>query len=328
MIIEVEAPSNIAFLKYWGKSDAELQWPAGDSLSMTLKNAKTTTRIADAPEDRIFYNERLTKDLKISSALQFLRKETGYGDPLQIDTSNSFPSSCGIASSASGMAALTIAFLAKATESRSFDELELHGYSKSRISHLARRCSGSAGRSLYGGYVEWLKGNDPSSQEINPLFTETPWHLHDLILIVSQEKKSTSSSKAHQSAASSPLFSTRLAALPERLNAIKEAIRSQNINLLGPILESEALEMHAIIMTATPSIQYLLPTSTALLCWIREQRYKGRFKAWFTIDAGPNIHLICERDEVSKVYSALQLDHPGLSVIRDELGSGPIIKSW
>lgn len=328
MIIQAEAPSNIAFLKYWGKSNTELQWPAGDSLSMTLKNAKTITKLSDASEDIIYFNDQVTQDLKISSALSFLRKETGFNDPLRIETSNTFPSSCGIASSASGMAALSIAFLAMATKSRSFEELEARGYSRTHLSHLARRCSGSAGRSLYGGYVEWLKGSEPLSQEINPLFSENPWPLHDLILIVSQEKKSVSSSRAHQSAFTSPLFSTRLAGLSERFHAIKEAITNQNVEQLGPLLEAEALEMHAIIMTAALPVKYLLPETTELLIWIREQRFKGRFKAWFTIDAGPNIHLICEASEVSAVYSALQQDFPRLKVFNDEMGAGPSLKSW
>jgi diphosphomevalonate decarboxylase len=328
MIIQAEAPSNIAFLKYWGKSNSELQWPAGDSLSMTLKNAKTITKLSDASEDIIYFNGQITQDVKISSALAFLRKEIGFNNPLRIETSNTFPSSCGIASSASGMAALTIAFIAKATQTNSLEELEVQGYSRTLLSHLARRCSGSAGRSLYGGYVEWLKGSDPLSQEINPLFCEKPWPLHDLILIVSQDKKSVSSSKAHQSAFTSPLFSTRLAGLPERLQAIKEAITKQNMEQLGPLLETEALEMHAIIMTAALPVEYLLPETTELLKWIREQRVKGRFRAWFTIDAGPNIHLICEASEVSKVYGALQQDFPRLKVFKDELGQGPNLKSW
>jgi len=381
-MIEVTSPSNIAFLKYWGKSDRKLQWPAGDSLSMTLRHAVTVTKcqiidgrspakelLHPSPDqvemseirnslhqeqmarnlvaesavlntqssigihsqssqsiaDEIYLDGKITLDSKIIHALKLLREHTGYQFPLMIKTSNSFPKSCGIASSASGMSALVIACLCAWTESNSFEDLEKKGYPKSRLADLARLCSGSAGRSLYGGFVEWLKSDSPKNQQIIPYLAPSHWHLSDLILLVSDKEKAVSSREAHDSAWSSPLFSTRLSGLSERLKFMKDALLGREIEILGPLLETEALEMHAVIMTANPPVNYLTKETTLLLKWIRDARASGRFKAWFTIDAGPNIHLLSEISERQKIIEALGHDHPELKFIADETGYGPKI---
>jgi diphosphomevalonate decarboxylase len=335
--IEVSAPSNIAFLKYWGKSDPAAQWPAGNSLSMTLKNAKTVTKAwrtakdssddLTALEDKIFFHGQASQDQKILKAIQLIRELTGLKGAVTIDTFNTFPKSCGIASSASGMAALTIAVVACLTDSTSFWELEKNGFSKIRLSHLARRCSGSAGRSLFGGFVEWQKGETAELQVISQKYTESHWPLANLILIVDDKTKAISSTEAHEAAWSSPFFKPRLAGLWERELAMLEAIKEKDLEKLGPLLEAEALEMHGVIMTATPPASYLTEETLKLISWIRLQRQKGNFRAWFTIDAGPNLHLICEASDQQKIEDSLKKAFPSLNIMRDEVGSGPEIRS-
>ncbi len=325
--IEVQAPSNIAFLKYWGKSDPLTQWPAGNSLSMTLKHAKTVTKASLSDTDKIFFEGIISSDRKIFQALDLLREQTGLKSRITIDTRNTFPKSCGIASSASGMAALSIASLACWTGSRSFEELEKKGFSKTKISHLARLCSGSAGRSLFGGYVEWLKGDTSEQQIIAPKFSADHWPLSNLILIVSNKEKEISSTQAHAAAWSSPLFRPRLAVLQERQSAMLDAIKEKNLEKLGPLLETEALEMHSIIMTASPSVSYLSEETLELVSWIRCERQKGSFKAWFTIDAGPNIHLISEPKDLPNLQASLSKAFPNLTMFQDEVGTGPQIRA-
>ncbi len=324
--IEVLAPSNIAFLKYWGKLDSATQWPAGNSLSMTLKHAKTVTKAVSSDSDQVFFDGKPSQDRKIFRALELLREHTGLKSRMTIETYNTFPKSCGIASSASGMAALTIASIACWTHSQSFEELEKNGYSKTRLSHLARLCSGSAGRSLFGGYVEWLKGDTSEQQVISPRFSASHWPLANLILIVSDKTKGISSTEAHAAAWSSPLFRPRLAVLQERQAAMLEAIQERDLPKLGPLLEIDALEMHAIIMTASAPVRYLSEETLHLVSWIREERHKGSFKAWFTIDAGPNIHLITEPRDLPRVQASLSKAFPNLKIFQDEVGDGPQIR--
>jgi diphosphomevalonate decarboxylase len=324
--IEVTAPSNIAFLKYWGKSDPLTQWPAGNSLSMTLKNAKTVTKASLSDKDQVYFDGHLCDDKKIFKALDLLRQQTGISRQINIHTYNTFPKSAGIASSASGMAALTLASIACWTQSQSFWELEKNGFSKIRLSHLARLCSGSAGRSLFGGYVEWQRGHVPELQVISQKATSSHWPLSNLILIVSDKMKATSSSEAHAAAWSSPLFAPRLAVLPERLAAMLEAIQEKNLRKLGPLLETDALEMHAVILTASTPVRYLSEETLNLLSWIRHERQRGSFNAWFTIDAGPNIHLISELEDQAKIQHTLSKAFPHLTIFPDEVGDGPHIR--
>jgi diphosphomevalonate decarboxylase len=326
-------PSNIAFLKYWGKSDELHQWPANDSLSMTLRHAQTITRskISLQGEDRLFvggtYQAPKNSSFKKSYGhLERLRKMLGFSAFLDISTENTFPSSCGIASSASGLGALTLAALAAWTGARSLGELESSGFDRSRLAQLAHLGSGSAGRSFWGGYVVWEKGPSPESQRFYPLAVPEELSLVDIIAVLSKEPKSVSSSEGHRSAWSSPLFTPRLAIHPLRMESMIKALQKGDLEKAGDMMETEALEMHAIMMTAQPSIHYLTGQSCQLITWIRQERVKGNLPAWFTIDAGPNIHVICAQKDREAVYQALltRFESPQpLELLVDETGPGP-----
>ena len=179
-----KVPSNIAFLKYWGKSDTEKQWPANSSLSMTLNTINTETRVTlseSSDYDVQLGDTVVTRDSsqggKIFKHLDFLEKEFGFTHKLSIKTKNSFPTGCGIASSASGLGALTLACLSAWTQSTSFEELEKAGFPRNKLAELARLGSGSACRSLYGGYVTWYRGNDALQQRVEQTFEEGHWPL-------------------------------------------------------------------------------------------------------------------------------------------------------
>jgi diphosphomevalonate decarboxylase len=324
------APSNIAFIKYWGKRDANLQWPANDSLSMTLANTNSTTtaHVINGDLDQIHLNGNklgLTDGShgKIVRHLDFLRSKLGFTARLLIDSSNNFPSDCGIASSASGFAALTIASIGAWTESGSLDDLSAKEFSAERLANLARMGSGSAGRSLMGGFVKWHGGNAPDQQHFSSLTETKPWDLADIIVVVSKQKKPVSSTDAHKAAWTSLLFEPRLATIETRMKLVTQAIQDQDLKALGPLLETEALEMHGVIMSARPAVCYMTGATSSLLAWVRQERTREDFPAWFTLDAGPNVHLICERQDADRLAQILKNEFNDYEVIVDHRGAGP-----
>ena len=326
----VEAPSNIALLKYWGKRDATKQWPANDSFSMTLSNARTITTAEEigGPDDLVTWDGIKLEGshpaaIRVISHLERLRSILCIPTHLHIETKNTFPSACGIASSASGFAALTTAALAAWTGGSSLDELDQLGFSRRQIALLSRLGSGSACRSLWGGFVKWTAGETVETQSVDQAFEESHWPLIDVIVLVSDQEKATSSREGHLSAFSSPFMEPRLAVLPERMEKMIAAVKSRNLEELGGLIETEALEMHSVMMSSAPAANYLLPETTALLAWVRKRRHFGDFPAYFTIDAGPNVHLLCEPKNLNSVVSALKDDWPDLKLIVDKTGGGP-----
>lgn len=326
------APSNIALLKYWGKKDIETQWPANDSVSMTLSKCKTITTVmpSNAGFDTfVFDGESITSkthpEHKIFKHIDRVRKACGTSGHITASSKNTFPSDCGIASSASGFAALTLATVAAFLKTPKWDELSTQGFNRERLAHLARMGSGSAGRSLFGGFVRWSAGASSAEQQIEQLWPANHWELADVIVVLSSEPKSVKSSDAHNAAWASPLYAPRLAALPERLSRINRALADHNFENLGLEMEQEALDMHAVCMTGSPKIQYLTKASTDFLVWLRTERISGRLPAWATIDAGPNIHLICLKRDSDAVVKAVQNSGFNCTVIVDQVGSGPSI---
>ncbi len=324
------APSNIAFVKYWGKADADSQWPANDSLSMTLRHAvsRTSAQIIDA-EDHLVTFEGLAigRDQRIGNRifrhLDRLAQHGGFTEKLRIQTQNTFPAGCGIASSASGFAALTLSSLAAWTHTESLGELINESFSPELLANFARMGSGSACRSLFGGYVVWRKGKRPERQLVRSVYDAAHWRLCDLIIIAAPGEKAVTSTEGHSAAWTSPLFGTRLAGIPERIKSIKRALKQRDISLLGRAMEDEALDMHAVMMTSQPALHYLHENTFAILQWVRQYRHKNDVPVFFTLDAGPTVHLICESEVAEQVHSDLKSRFPEFAVLRDEVGPGP-----
>lgn len=374
-LVRAEAPSNIAFIKYWGKSDSLVNWPANDSLSMTLQNCRSITDVGivsgDSPiiffdgkkldpgdkraeKIQLFLIEHKKRSLKIyrdaqkktneapqqpPNILDFseaYQKRTGnepgpnpqyFNSSLLISTKNTFPTASGIASSASGFAALTIASLAVWTGSQSFDDLARCGFDIPILARLARFGSGSACRSFMGGFIHWSKGETSEKQTINPVSAATDLTLSDLVVIFSSRAKDVSSRDAHLAAASSPLFGPRIAHIPERLALLKSALSARNMPQLGAIIETEALEIHAISMTGSPPVNYLSPETLSFLSWLRYFRQEHKIEGFFTIDAGPNVHVICEKHWEKTWIQAINKSFPEAQIILDGMGRGPTLKS-
>jgi len=329
-IYKVSAPSNIAFLKYWGKEDEKLQWPSNNSLSMTLSECQTFTKAyaREGLEKFSFKKEEGNKqdnsfNLKVIKHLEFLKKKYQFPSFLEVSTHNNFPTASGVASSASGFAALTLAAIAAWTESSSFEELEEKGFSRETLAHLARVGSGSAGRSLFGGYVVWEKGASSEEQRFRSFLPKSHWDLADTIVILSQEEKSLSSREAHKRVPTSPLFSVRLSGLCERQMLFAQALEKKDIKSLGALLEAESLEIHFILMTAMEPFSYLKDNTLEFLSWLRNLRQETHLEVYFTIDAGANVHVICELSEREKFLFYLKRDFPKTSFLLDRVGDGP-----
>ena len=330
-MFSVRVPSNIALVKYWGKSDSAQQWPANDSISMTLANALTETAacVIDGSEHLVTLNGKKvgrSDHPKIFSHLDWLLAEHGDGFPgqaLEVVSSNSFPTGCGIASSASGFGALTLAaFGALVGEDLVMDMM--HGDAgREQIAHWARQGSGSGGRSLFGGYVKWERGADPATQRIKQLHKQDHWDLVDLITVFSDQPKSIGSTLGHKSAWTSPLFEARLRGLPERIKAAEAAIAAKDLDTLGPIIEADALEMHSVMMSSEPALRYFGCEVGQFLALIRDIRQDRGLGCYFTIDAGPNVHVITTPSDAQQVSDIIKENYPGVVVLEDKTGGEP-----
>jgi diphosphomevalonate decarboxylase len=329
MIYKAKASSNIAFLKYWGKEKNLDQIPLNNSISMTLSSCFTETEcsISEKIEHEIILNnKKLSKESKnYPKIINFLNKlQSILNEPkkLTLKTSNNFPTGSGIASSASGFAALTIAAIACWKNCKNFKELSKKNFSKKKLADLARLGSGSACRSFYGGFALWEKPNKVSS-----LFSKNHWNLWNTIIIFSipNQEKLIFSSDGHKVAESSPFFKIRLSGLPEKESLFIKALKSKNIKLLGPLLEQEALELHSVMTTSSPSIKYITEEVESFLCWIRKIRLMHNLQIYFTLDAGPNIHLIGKKKDQQRLWALLKTDYPTINYIIDSIGTGPTL---
>ncbi|HSS78191.1 MAG TPA: diphosphomevalonate decarboxylase [Thermoanaerobaculia bacterium] len=325
----VSAPANIAFIKYWGARDLDRALPLNSSISMTLESCVTlcTVETLDREgQDEVwlaephggFGNLSPEFDRRVREHLDRIRLWAGRTEAVRVATRNTFPTAGGLASSASGFAALTLA-TAGAFEKKASD---------AELSLLARRSgSGSASRSIFGGYVEWAapKGaakSDDDGSYAKPLFDADHWELRDVIAVVEIGPKTVSSLEGHHRALSSPYYSKRQELLPERLDKVRRAIRKRDLAALGPILEEEAVDLHLIAMSSHPPVFYWSPGTIAVLRAVRELRQEG-LAAWATMDAGANVHVICDPDAEDEVAERLE-DLPAVGfVIRDGVGDGP-----
>ncbi len=322
----VAAPANIAFVKYWGARNLDLALPMNSSISMTLDHcvSRCTVEVLDGGHDEIWLSEPdggfgtpapdFTR--RVVEHLDRVRAWAGRDEPFRVATRNTFPSAAGLASSASGFAALTLATVG-ALGRRDVPAREL--------SDLARRSgSGSAARSVLGGYVEWPDpaGEQDESSYAVQLAEAAHWDLRDVIAVVEIGPKVVSSRDGHRLAHTSPYYTRRLDLLPERLRTVRSAIEARDLDLLGPILEAEAVDLHIIAMSSHPPIFYWSPGTVAVLRAVRELRQEG-LAAWATLDAGANVHVICDTDSEDEVADRLE-DLPAVGfVIRDGVGDGP-----
>lgn len=326
--VTVESGSNIAFIKYWGARDLERVVPFNASLSMTLDTCRsicslefregetTADEVWLAASDGSLRRADEAFSGRVLRQLDRLRDHFGKSGRMVMATRNTFPSSAGIASSASGFSALTVA----ATSALGAD---CSGAELSRLAMLSG--SGSASRSVFGGYVEW-SDRDEGQAGAEPLRDESWWTLHDLIVVVDTEPKEVSSRDGHRRATSSPYFEQRLRDVRgRRMRAALRAVEERDFAALGPVIEEEAIDMHLIAMSSSPPIFYWKPATLAVLDAVRRARGDG-LAGWSTLDAGANVHVLCEPQTSDALASRLEAVDGVVEVIRDRTGGPPVVR--
>ncbi len=307
------AHPNIAFIKYWGNEDETLRLPSNGSLSMNLATLHTITRVSFDPglsNDTLTINEKPQTGApleRVTEHLNLVRRQARLQAPARVESYNNFPMGSGIASSASAFAALSVA--AAAAAGLSLDEAAL--------SRLARRGSGSASRSVPAGFCQWNPGTDETSIATS-IAPPAHWDLHDVVVVTSQEHKPVGSSDGHQLAKTGTLQEARVNTADERLLACRNALLARDLSALGPVIEEDAVIMHAVMMSSRPPLYYWNTATMDIIQATQRWRAEG-LPAYFTIDAGPNVHLICEAQHVETVKAEAR-KIPG---VKQVLSSGP-----
>ena len=296
-----QASPNIAFIKYWGNRDNILRLPVNGSISMNLDGLFTRTSVSFQDSllaDALIINSHEVpgKGLdRVSYILDIIRGMADIHDRAEVLTENNFPSGAGIASSASAFAALALA----GSKAAGLD------LSEPELSRLARRGSGSASRSIPSGFVEWQAGTTDEDSYAFSIAEPDHWNLVDCVAIVSASHKKTGSTEGHALASTSPLQDARIADASRRLELCRDAIINRDFDLFASIVELDSDMMHAVMMTSTPALHYWKPESISVMSAVRQWRSEG-LSACYTVDAGPNVHVICPESELQTVDKKLR----------------------
>jgi diphosphomevalonate decarboxylase len=313
--------ANIALVKYWGKRDAEHNLPAAGSLSLTLASLVTETTVAfdaDLPADEMQLDGAPVGEAvlqKTSRWLDLVRELAGTRARARITSKNHFPTASGLASSASGFAALAVAASRAAG---------LH-LPPRQLSILARRGSGSAARSIFGGFVRMHAGSAADGHDCfaEPIAAPGLEHARMLIAVVGAGavKEHSSRDAMDHTAATSPYYASWIAQVPRDLETAERALAARDLAALGELAEANALAMHASAMAARPAVIYWQPATLALLAKVRELRRAGA-PAWATMDAGPHVKVLTDEAHAAELTVELAAV-PGCSrVLRSEAGPG------
>jgi diphosphomevalonate decarboxylase len=320
-----QAHPNIAFIKYWGNRDAALRpgsgqalrLPANGSISMNLGGLFTRTTVSFQPSlalDELVINghEVAGKGLgRVSATLDEVRLKAGLRSKAEVLSENNFPSGAGIASSASAFAALALA----ATRAAGLE------WSERELSVLARHGSGSACRSIPGGFVEWFPGEADMDSFAVSIAPPEHWDLADCVAIVSAAHKPTGSTEGHALAPTSPLQAARVEDAPRRLDLCRRAILERDFAAFADIVEEDSNLMHAVMMTSRPALFYWEPATLAVMQAVRTWR-AGGLPVCYTIDAGANVHVVCMGEQAARV-EALLLKLPGVTRVLSARPGGP-----
>lgn len=341
--IRVRAPSNIALIKYMGKEDVTRNLPSNPSLSMTLSNLCTVVELEVSeggagfswskrvPDARIpglslpelsdagvakfsRHVERMRAQLPEIFSRAGLALESNRS--LACSSANTFPSDAGIASSASAFAALTwataLAWSRDADQTRA--RLKENAAFRSELAGLSRQGSGSSCRSFSGPFVKW------DGDRVEDVVSKLP-ELTDLVLLVSRDKKSVSSSQAHTAVTTSPLWQGRAERARAKVTAIAQAIAAGDLKRVAEMTWLESWEMHSLFHTSTPPFTYWKPESLALLEWLKPF-VESQAAPIVTMDAGPNVHLIVPTAQAAEWRARVSAAFPRVEILSDPQGHG------
>ncbi len=308
---------NIAFIKYWGNRDATFRIPVNGSISMNLSGLETRTSVSfdkGFERDMLILNGKAAvsqQTQRVSVFLDIVRTMAGISFPARVESANNFPTGTGIASSAAAFSALAVA----ASKAAGLD------LDEKALTRLARRGSGSASRSVPGGFVEWLPGtNDEDSYSVS-IAPASHWDLVDIIAVVATGEKKVGSTEGHGIATTSPLQEARVADAPRRLQLCREAIVNRDFEALAAVVELDSDMMHSVMMTSSPPLFYWEPASLRIIKSIPQWRMEG-IPCAYTLDAGPNVHVICPAASKDSVITRLH-QVKGISQLLKSKPGGP-----
>ncbi|AND71530.1 diphosphomevalonate decarboxylase [Enterococcus hirae 57-03-H11] len=319
---KARAYTNIALIKYWGKKNESLILPMNNSLSLTLDAFYTETEVSFSEaytEDQFYLDNQLQDEKatkKISTFLDIVREKAGTTKKAKVISQNFVPTAAGLASSASGLAALAGAC----------NEALKLGLDDQALSRLARRGSGSACRSIFGGFVEWEKGHDDQSSYAHPISSDGfEDHLAMVFLLLNEQKKDVSSRDGmRRTVETSSFYQGWLDSVEADLYQLKQAIKTKNFQLLGETMEQNGLKMHGTTLAARPPFTYWSPDSLKAMQAVRDLRNQG-IPCYFTMDAGPNVKVLVQKDHLDKVKTAFSDLFSSQQVISAFAGPGMTI---
>jgi len=316
-----KAHTNIALIKYWGKRNDELILPTNNSLSVTLDGFYTKTTVEfdkKLTEDKFTLdNEEVTGEAykRVTKYLDLIRE---YGEIeglfAKVDSTNAVPTAAGFASSASGFAALAAA----ATKAANLD------ISNVELSKLTRQGSGSACRSIYGGFVEWEKGEkedgtDSYAKEIAP---QNHWDLRVAAVVLNETEKDISSREGmKRTVETSEFYEGWLTGIPADIEEIKAGIKARDFNRVGAVAEANCLKMHATTLGAKPPFTYWTDATMRVMQTVQKLRKDG-ISAYFTIDAGPNVKVLYQPENEEVLEKTLKETEGVSDVILSRVGAG------
>jgi len=297
-----KAFSNIALVKYWGKGDEKLRLPVNSSVAVGLDGIFTITTVEFSEsyaQDEVEIDGEQFNDsekTRVSQHLDLIRQRAGMNHRAKVVTKNNFPKAVGAASSASGFAALTVAAAAAA-------DLKL---SEKELSVIARQGSGSATRSVAGGLSVWHKGSDSETSFAERIEYPSEWDIRVLLVFVGEVKaKKISSSVGMNLASTSPYFKTAVDEAQQNIERLRQALSQKNWSGLGKVIEDECYRLHMLCQTSTPNILYWEGATVDIFQKLQQLRLQG-IEAFFTVDAGPHVHVVCQQRDVAKVKSEIE----------------------
>lgn len=310
------AHTNIALIKYWGKRDKELFLPMNSSLSLTLEAFYTDTQIVfdqSLTEDVFYLNGQRQESVETAKVSRFLdlfrseRSDVGYA---RLESYNFVPTAAGLASSASAYAALAMAV----NQALRLD------WGRELLSTYARRGSGSSTRSLFGGFVEWRKGTNSEDSVACPV-DDADWDIGMLVLVINAEKKAIASRIGMEhTVATSPFYQAWVTSAQTDLDAMILAIKDRDFPKLGEITEHNGMKMHATTLSANPPFTYWNAETVRLQEVVRQVRESTGLSAYMTMDAGPNLKLLCKLSEMPQLIEALAQHFPRERIIASRPG--------
>ncbi|MGT2950934.1 diphosphomevalonate decarboxylase [Streptococcus cuniculi] len=312
------AHTNIALIKYWGKRDKDLFLPMNSSLSLTLDAFYTDTKVVfddSLTADEFYLNHQKQSEKenqKISQFLNLFREYTGERTYARVDSLNFVPTAAGLASSASAFAALA---LATATALG----LEI---SREELSTFARRGSGSSTRSLFGGFVEWDMGTSSADSMAHPI-DDASWDIGMIILAVDTGKKKIASRVGMEhTVQTSPFYPMWVETAAQDLKEIKAAIAQRDFERVGQLTEHNGMKMHATTLSANPPFTYWTADTVRAQDAVRQVREDLGLPAYMTMDAGPNVKVLCRASDMERLVNGLTEYLPTEQVLTSLPGCG------